>query len=129
MDTIKAIIETPKGSGQKYDYDKKESVFKLKKILPQGMMFPYDYGYIPGTKGEDGDPLDILVVSDMASFPGCMIECRLIGAIIANQSGKKVAKAEVRNDRYIGIPVESSLFEKIKSIDALPKHVLKEIET
>ncbi len=89
MDTVTAVIETPKGNAEKYNYDPKTKFFKLKKILPTGMVFPYDFGFIPGTEGEDGDPLDIIVISEFESFPGCMVECRIIGAIIAEQTGKK----------------------------------------
>ena len=60
---MKVVIETPKGSAQKYDYDFNDHFFDLKKILPAGMMFPYDFGFIPGTKGMDGDPLDVILIS------------------------------------------------------------------
>ncbi|HMG83849.1 MAG TPA: inorganic diphosphatase [Ferruginibacter sp.] len=92
MKIINVVIETPKGSAQKYDYDKKTGFFKLEKILPAGMVFPYDFGFIPDTKGEDGDPLDVLVFSEFCSFPGCMIECRLIGGIKAEQSKEADSK-------------------------------------
>lgn len=83
------IIETPKGSSEKYDYDTQHHLFKLHKILPAGMVFPFDFGFIPGTKGEDGDPLDVLVISEFESFPGIMIDCRIIGCIKAKQIDKK----------------------------------------
>src|SRR5882724_761988 len=85
MFSIDVVIETPKGSAQKYDYDPSTHFFKLKKILPSGMMFPYDFGFIPGTRGEDGDPLDIIVISEFQSFPGCKMKCRVIGGIKAEQ--------------------------------------------
>jgi inorganic pyrophosphatase len=125
MDTITAVIETPKGSAEKYNYDPKTKFFKLKKILPAGMVFPYDFGFIPGTKGEDGDPLDIIVISEFESFPGCMVECRIIGAIIAEQSEKK---KKIRNDRFLAIPEEAKSFSNIRSIEDLPKQMLKELE-
>ena len=65
MQTLTAIVETPKGSAQKYDYDPKNKWFKLKKIMPAGMVFPFDFGFIPDTKGEDGDPLDIIIISEL----------------------------------------------------------------
>ncbi|MGI8951946.1 MAG: inorganic diphosphatase [Chitinophagaceae bacterium] len=125
METINIIIETPKGSTEKYDYDKDSGFFKLKKILPAGMIFPYDFGFIPKTKGEDGDPLDIIVINEFRSFPGIMIECRIIGAIIAEQTEKGNT---VRNDRFIGIPIQSKTFEKIKSAEDLPKILMDELQ-
>lgn len=83
MQLITAIVETPKGNAQKYDYDAESKWFKLKKILPAGMVFPFDFGFIPVTKGGDGDPLDIIIISEFKSFPGCAMECRIIGAITA----------------------------------------------
>lgn len=81
------------------------------------MMFPYDFGFIPGTKGEDGDPLDALVVSEFRSFPGCVIACRLIGAILAEQSGKTRV---IRNDRFFFVPVLSRQFKAVKRIKEVP---------
>jgi inorganic pyrophosphatase len=125
MDTITAVIETPKGNSEKFNYDPKTKFFKLKKILPEGMVFPYDFGFIPDTKGEDGDPLDVIVISEFESFPGCMVECRLIGAIEAEQAEKK---KKIRNDRFIAIPVQGKLLAKVKSIEDLPDEILDELE-
>lgn len=128
MHCIDVIIETPKGSTQKYNYDPEAHFFKLKKILPSGMAFPYDFGFVPGTKGEDGDPLDVIVISEFHSFPGCMIESRIIGGFKAFQSKETGKKEKIRNDRFLAIPAESVIFEKIKSIDDLPKRIIKELE-
>ena len=125
MDTITVIIETPRGSAEKYNYDAKSKFFKLKKILPSGMVFPYDFGFIPKTKGEDGDPLDVIVLSEFKSFPGCMIECKLIGAITAEQTKKN---KRIRNDRFLGIPMQGKIFSNINSIEDLPKEVMEELE-
>lgn len=132
MSSIDVVIETPKGSAQKYDYDPSTHFFKLKKILPSGMMFPYDFGFIPGTRGEDGDPLDIIVISEFTSFPGCLIPCRVIGGIKAEQSpeaGKNGKKKLIRNDRFIAIPKCSNIFENIESVKDLPENILKELES
>jgi hypothetical protein len=75
------IIETPKGSRNKYAFDPEERIFALKKVLPAGMAFPYDFGFVPSTRGGDGDPLDVLVLMDEPAFPGCKITCRVIGVI------------------------------------------------
>jgi inorganic pyrophosphatase len=124
---MQVIIETPKGSAQKYDYDLNDHFFDLKKILPAGMMFPYDFGFIPGTKGMDGDPLDVILISEFNSFPGCRINCRLIGALKAKQTGEDKNKM-IRNDRFIAIPKCSNIFQNIKTIGDLPENIIKELE-
>lgn len=123
---IPVVIETPRGSTEKYDFEKKMGHYKLSKILPAGMMFPYDFGFIPGTKGQDGDPLDMIVISEFKSFPGCMMDCRLLGAIKAEQGhpGEKL----VRNDRYISIPTCSRNYKDLHSIDQISKSIIKELE-
>jgi inorganic pyrophosphatase len=89
-DHLHVIIETPKGCRNKYAYDDKRESFVLKSVLPKGTVFPFDFGSIPGTKGEDGDPLDVLVLMDEPAFTGCLMEARLIGVIEATQTdGKK----------------------------------------
>ena len=126
MQTITAIVETPKGSAQKYDYDEKNKWFELKKVMPAGMVFPFDFGFIPGTKGGDGDPLDVIIISELKSFPGCAMECRIIGGILAEQT--EINKRVVRNDRFLAIPQVSQLFAKVKSIGDLPKDIIEQLQ-
>ena len=87
--TCRAIIETPKGCRNKFDYDPDSGLFMLAGLLPEGMMFPFDFGFIPSTLGEDGDPLDILVLMDAPAHVGCLIEIRLIGIIQAEHGRRK----------------------------------------
>jgi inorganic pyrophosphatase len=124
MKNINVIIETPKASIEKYAFDKKSGFFQLKKILPAGMSFPFDFGFIQQTEGEDGDPLDALVISELKSFPGCMMECRLIGAITAEETGED---GIVRNDRFLLVPVLSKQFEKLEKIEDMSQEELKEL--
>ncbi len=126
MNTVTAIVETPKGSAYKYDYEPDLKLFKLKKTMPAGMVFPFDFGFIPGTKGEDGDPLDIIILSELSSFPGCIMDCRLIGAIAAEQTEEGDT---VRNDRFLAVPEVSQLFADIQSIDDLPPKMIEQLET
>jgi inorganic pyrophosphatase len=126
METITAIVETPRGSNAKYSYDEQHSGFKLKKLLPAGMVFPFDFGFIPSTKGGDGDPLDVIIISEIKSFPGCIMDCRLIGAITANQSAQCKT---VRNDRLLAVPLASQLFQTIGSIHDLPKEIVTQLES
>src|SRR6201984_1951729 len=122
---IQAIIETPKGSRNKYAFDPEQRIFELKKVLPAGMAFPYDFGFIPSTTAEDGDPVDVLVLMDEPAFPGCLLKCRPIGIIEAEQ-GKK-DKIE-RNDRIIAIEQANHSFAHVKHVDDLGKKFVKELE-
>lgn len=85
---VNVIIDTPRGSRNKFKFDQKLGCFKLSRILPAGHVFPYDFGSIPGTRGEDCDALDVLVVMDEPAFPGCLITVGLIGVIVASQTSK-----------------------------------------
>jgi inorganic pyrophosphatase len=123
---ITAMIECPKGSNQKFDYDPAEKRFKLNKILPAGLVFPFDFGMIPGTKGEDGDPLDIIVISEGSTFPGCLVDCRIIGGLKAEQTERNGHK--VRNDRFIGIPDVSQLYSDIHTLEELPQVLIDQLE-
>lgn len=125
---VDVVIETPKGSAQKYDYVPNTPFFKLSKILPSGMVFPYDFGFIPKTKGDDGDPLDVIVISEFNSFPGVIIKCRIIGGIKAEQSEEKGSKKMIRNDRFLAIPKCSNIFQDVDKMDDLPKQITDDLE-
>ena len=125
---VDVVIETPKGSAQKYDYVPNTPFFKLSKFLPSGMVFPYDFGFIPKTKGEDGDPLDVIVISEFNSFPGVIIKCRIIGGIKAEQSEEKGSKKLIRNDRFLAIPKCSNIFQDVDKMDDLPKRITDDLE-
>jgi len=122
---LQVVIETPKGSRNKFAFDAEDRVFRLKKVLPAGMTFPYDFGFVPSTEAEDGDPVDVLVLMDEAGFPGCVLTCRVIGVIEGEQSDKK--KKE-RNDRVVAIQEGAHSFEDIKTIDDLGEQFCKELE-
>jgi inorganic pyrophosphatase len=124
--TVTALIECPKGYNQKFDYEPQEKRFKLSKILPAGLVFPFDFGMLPGTKGEDGDPLDIIVISESATFPGCLVECRIIGALKAEQTERD--GDTVRNDRFIGVPQVSQMFANIQTLEQLPEGIVNQLE-
>jgi inorganic pyrophosphatase len=86
---VNIVIDTPKGSRNKFKYDQKTQCFRLSRVLPAGACFPYDFGSIPMTLAEDGDALDVLVISDTPSFTGCVITGKLIGTISGKQTEKK----------------------------------------
>jgi len=118
------VVETPKGSRNKFKYDPGTRMFKLSKVLPEGMVFPYDFGFVTSTKGEDGDPIDVLVLLEEATFPGCLLECRIVGVIEAEQEDNLERK---RNDRVIAVAQQSLLFSDITHIRDLRPATLKQI--
>src|SRR5437868_7033375 len=123
--TLNVVIDTPKGCRSKFAYDMKRKAYVLKSVLPQGALFPFDFGSIPGTVADDGDPLDALVLMDEPAFTGCLVETRLIGVIEAEQT--KDGKKE-RNDRLVAVAAESPTHGKIESINDLDETLVKEIE-
>jgi inorganic pyrophosphatase len=122
---IHAIIETPKGSRNKYTFNKEGDYYQLKKILPSGTSFPLDFGFIPQTKGADGDPLDVMVISDFPCFTGCVLEARVIGVIVAEQKEKK--GKPVRNDRFVAVAIESLSYDTLEEISDMNQNLLDEI--
>lgn len=125
IETVDIVIETPKGCRNKYAYDEEIHAFRLKKILPVGAVFPFDFGFIPGTKGEDGDPLDVLVIMDEPAYPGCVIECRVVGALKAKQSEQE--KME-ENDRLIAVSVVSEAYADVRELEDINKKILEQIQ-
>src|SRR6476620_5285936 len=121
----RAIIETPKGSRNKFDYDPDSGLFMLGGLLPEGMMFPHDFGFLPSTLGEDGDPLDILVLMDAPAHVGCLMEVRVIGIITAEQT--EDGKTE-SNDRLLGVAVHSYDHEDLESIADVSTTLLDQLE-
>jgi inorganic pyrophosphatase len=99
---VHVVIDTPQGSRNKYKYDEATGLFKLSRMLPAGMHFPCDFGAIPGTRAEDGDALDVAVLSDAAAFAGCLLTVKLIGIIGAWQ---REHRRRIKNDRLVAVPV------------------------
>src|SRR6267378_6621642 len=113
---IQVVVETPKGSRNKYAFDEDQKVFALKKVLPAGMAFPYDFGFVPSTLADDGDPVDVLVLMDEPAFPGCLLKCRIIGIIEGEQEDKD---GKERNDRIIAVEHANHSWADIKKIQDL----------
>ncbi|HYO08258.1 MAG TPA: inorganic diphosphatase [Tepidisphaeraceae bacterium] len=123
---VNAIIETPKGSRNKFTYQPVCGLFKLDGVLPAGAVYPFDYGMIPGTLGDDGDPLDVLVLMDAPAFTGCWVPARLIGAIVAEQT-ERDGRTE-RNDRLVAVAAKSRDLEDVRELSDLSKSLLRELE-
>src|SRR6201997_3325342 len=123
---LRIVIETPKGSRNKYKYEPESDCLELTTALPEGMNFPYDFGFIPSTLGDDGDPLDVLVLMDAPVVPGCVIRGRLIGVIKARQR-EKGDKDWTRNDRLIAVACHAQTHQDEKSLKDLRPHLTDEI--
>lgn len=123
---LRVVIETPKGSRNKFAFDVKERIFELKKVLPAGMTFPYDFGFVPSTKADDGDPVDVLVLMDEPAFPGCALTCRPIGVIQGEQGDDK--KNKERNDRIVAVEQDAHSWADIRSVADLGKQFVRELE-
>ncbi len=124
-DLVRVVVETPKGSRNKFAFDVKDEVFTLKKVLPAGMEFPYDFGFVPRTRAEDGDPVDVLILMEEPAFPGCVLQCRLIGVIEGEQQTKDGKK--VRNDRLLAVEAGNHAHSDINHVNELPQRLLREI--
>jgi inorganic pyrophosphatase len=122
---LQVIIETPKGCRNKYSFDDVQKIFVLKAALPAGMVFPYDFGFLPRTLADDGDPIDVLVLMDEPAFVGCALMARLIGVIEGEQTANKQT---TRNDRLVAVADTAHMWANTKSIKDLPKKALKEVE-
>ena len=121
---VNVVIETPRGSRNKFVYDPENDFFKLKKTLPFGTVFPFDFGFVPGTKGEDDQPIDVVLLMDFPTFPGCIVECRCLGVILAEQKEKSKT---IRNDRIICVPEQSIIYSHMKTTADLHPNMLDEI--
>src|SRR5437016_4738516 len=122
---LRVVIETPKGSRNKFAFDPDQHVFELKKVLPTGMAFPYDFGFVPSTEAEDGDPVDVLILMDEPAFPGCVLKCRPIGVIEGEQGDKE---RKQRNDCIVAIQKDAHSWSDIRTINDLGKQFCRELE-
>lgn len=117
---VDVLVEIPAGSQNKYEFDKEKGVFKLDRVLFSPMHYPTEYGYIEDTLALDGDPLDVLVYTTFPTFPGCVIESRIIGML--NMSDEKG-----QDEKLLAVPTEDPRFKDVHSLGDMPAHVLDEI--
>ncbi|MGN6424617.1 MAG: inorganic diphosphatase [Asticcacaulis sp.] len=123
---LQAVIDTPKGSRAKYKLESGDGLLRLSKLLPRGCVFPFNFGFIPGAQGEDGDALDILVLGDEPLWPGCVLSVRAIGAVRALQT--ETDGTRVRNDRLIGVVENDFNPAEFHDISQLHPSILEQIE-
>lgn len=119
-EVVYAVVEIPKGSRNKYEYDKDKEAFALDRVLYSPFHYPAEYGIIPQTLWDDGDPMDILVLMDEATFPGCIIETRPIGVMRMIDGGDS-------DDKILGVPLNDPHFNDVKDIEDVPQALLNEI--
>ena len=118
---VRMIVEIPKNSGNKYEYDRALGVFRLDRTLYSPMHYPGDYGFIPGTAAEDGDPMDVLTLVDQPSFPGCLIEVRPVALL-------NMVDSNVGDQKIIAVPRRNPRYDQIHTIDQILAHIRRELE-
>jgi inorganic pyrophosphatase len=124
-DLVFAVIETPAGIRHKYAFEPKFGIMRLKMTLAEGLMWPYDYGFIPQTVADDGDPVDVLVLNDAPTFSGCLLDVRVIGGVLLKKNGVKNNRLVACPRRHKGVALKTDEFD---DIDDLPKEMLQGIE-
>lgn len=118
---IEVFVEIPKGSRNKYEYDKSRGVIRFDRMLFSSVHYPSDYGFMPDTLSDDGDPLDVLVLVSEPTFPGCLIVGRVVGLFVMHDE-------KGRDDKILCVPVHDPLWNHISSLEQVAPHLLKEIE-
>ena len=117
---IYVIVEIPKRSRNKFEYDKRGGFIKLDRVLYSSLHYPGDYGFIPRTHYDDGDPLDVLVMSNEPTFPGCVIEARPLGIFRMEDRG-------VADDKILAVPATDPLFDNYTDLEDVPPHFVEEV--
>jgi inorganic pyrophosphatase len=125
--SVNIVVETPRGSQAKFKYDPDTDLMMLSRPLPAGIVYPYDWGFIPSTRAADGDPLDAMILWDGAGFPGLVVPSRLIGVLRVDQKSQVTGGRE-RNDRVFALPVKAPRFDQVRTIVDLPERVRLELE-
>ena len=118
---VRMIVEIPKGSTNKYEYDGKLGLFRLDRALYSPVHYPGDYGFVPGTLADDGDPVDVLALVEEPSFCGCMIEVRPIGML-------NMIDQEQTDQKILAVPNRNPRYDEVRSMDQIFAHVKREVE-
>ena len=128
QETLHVVVEAPRGCGAKIKYEPELGAFSFGRALPLGLTYPFDWGFVPSTRAEDGDPLDALVLTDVSSYPGVVIPCRLLGAVLLDQKEEKKNGKRERNDRLVAVPLGSDRFHETLEPEDLSPRLKEEIE-
>ncbi len=121
QETIEVVVEIPRGSRNKYEIDEATGAIKLDRVLYSSVHYPTDYGFIPGTRAPDGDHLDVLVIVEEPTFPGCVVRARPVGVL-------KMHDEKGEDFKIIAVPVADPRFEGVDALSAVHPHWLREIE-
>jgi len=124
-DFVHVVVETPRGARAKLKFDPKLRTFVLSKSLLLGLTYPYDWGFVPSTRAEDGDPLDVMVIHDAATTPGLVLKCKVIGVLetLQKEKGEKT-----RNDRIFAVPAESHRERELDDVNELDSETKEELQ-
>lgn len=123
--SVRCVVEAPRGTSTKFKYDAELGIFVMGSALFKGLTYPHDWGFFPSTLGEDGDPLDVMVLHEGASYPGVIIPAQVIGVLLVMQTeeGKKQ-----RNDRFFAVPVKSHRQDELNDVSQLSERTRRELE-
>ncbi len=125
-DDVRIVVESPRGSRVKIAYDPELEVFAVDRELVLGVAYPYDWGFVPSTLAEDGDPLDAMVLSDGATYPGTVVAGRPIGVVRVSEPGK--GRKRIHNDRVLFVPADEERYDEMKDVRELSKRTRRELE-
>lgn len=123
---VNVVIETTRGSRNKLKYEASLGLFTLAHVLPEGAVFPYDFGFVPGTKAGDGDPVDVLVLMGDSAPTAALVRVRLVGSILAEQ--QREGEPAERNDRLIGVASEDHTYDDTRELSDLSDALVRQIE-
>ncbi len=121
---LRVVVETPRGANIKIKFDDKLGCFSLSRVLPLGVTYPYDFGFVPQTLAQDGDPIDAMVLIDALTYPGVVISCRLLGALQVEERGMRGRP----NHRLVVVPVKAARREDWRNFSDLGKRMQQELE-
>jgi inorganic pyrophosphatase len=125
-DIFHVVVESPRGSAVKLKYSADLNAMSISRPLPLGLAYPFDWGFVPSTEGEDGDPVDAAQLWDVATFPGVVVPCRAL-AVVQVEQNRAGGKGRVRNDRILASPVDARR-EASSTAERLPRRVRDEVE-
>ena len=125
--TFRVVVESPRGSTVKLKFDADFGVMSVSRPLTVGLSYPFDWGFVPGTRGADGDPIDAIVVWDTPTFPGVVLPCRALGVVEVTQREPGRPRRH-RNDRIVALPVKAPRFDHLRSVRDLSSRTRQELE-
>jgi inorganic pyrophosphatase len=123
---VHVVVETPKYARSKFVFDEALGCITWSAPLPAGLAFPFDFGFVPRTRADDGDPIDLVLLHDEPTFPGCVVEARLLGALRAVQ--RRGRGPRVRNDRLLAVPSGDRRYDRVRSVRDVDRRLLTDLE-